>query len=507
MKTRQRLIAFGILLLAVFLCKFTYLFASKIWRGDLYYYMEFARTMLDGGVLYKNFGCSHPPFGYLEFYWIAKIFGYTNFYPAIRFCAFVISLLTTFLVYLSCEKLFGTRKGILCGIFFIALTTSTKGFWPHNIPLTFMLPAMAGLYLLIRDDFKPKALTWLLFGFFVSCATLVSTNVVFYALIAPIISFENHRTKIKYIIRDSAIAFAGFMIPIAGMALYFSLHNALSDWYFWNVQWATIYEGYKAWYVRVWHFFYGLIRTWETIPFFIVAGYGAYKAFKNRNQKDNLYVIFILAAFITAILSKIVMNKSVERYNMYMFPGLFFVALYGFQMAKGKLLKFFVVGMTLFLLAGLIRGNITGWVYPYDNFINRHTELINVITETVPADKTIYVWDTGREIYFETKRKRSVNSFFSPSEFLDKSRLWKDQNYNGTALMWTRFLTEFKTNPPDYIVDYTDNFDQIDWEKSDGQREGIHKLYYDKFHAYVSANYKEIRKVPGQGRILIRVTK
>ncbi|HQQ22956.1 MAG TPA: hypothetical protein PLH15_03875, partial [Spirochaetota bacterium] len=96
MKIRQYLTAFGILFLSIAIFKFTYLFASTIWRADLYYYMEFARTMLDGGVLYKDFGCSHPPFGYLEFYWIAKIFGYDNFYFAARACGNAIHLFTAF---------------------------------------------------------------------------------------------------------------------------------------------------------------------------------------------------------------------------------------------------------------------------------------------------------------------------------------------------------------------------------------------------------------------------
>ncbi|HOH37862.1 MAG TPA: hypothetical protein PLV17_09645, partial [Spirochaetota bacterium] len=98
-------------------------------------------------------------------------------------------------------------------------------------------------------------------------------------------------------------------------------------------------------------------------------------------------------------------------------------------------------------------------------------------------------------------------SFFSPSEFLDRSRLWKDQKYKGTEAMWSRFLSEFTANPPDYLIDYTYNLEPTDWEPKDGEREGVHKIYYDKFYSYVTENYIEVLRTEKQGRILQRIVK
>ena len=508
MKIRQYLTAFGILFLSIAIFKFTYLFASTIWRADLYYYMEFARTMLDGGVLYKDFGCSHPPFGYLEFYWIAKIFGYDNFYFAARACGNAIHLFTAFIVYLSCEKLYGFKKGIFYSIFFVILTSSDSGFWPNNIPLTFMLPMFAAFYFIIKDQFKPSATSWLFFGFFVSCATMISTNVVFYALMVPFISIAINGRDIKKILKDSVIAFSGFMIPIIGMAIYFYLRNALSDWYFWNIIWGSIYGTYKPWYVRIGHLFLGVFKSWAILPVFAISIYAFVKAVRNRKILKPEHFAFIAAAFITAILSKLIMNKPVSRYNLYMIPGLFFVVLFVFEMSKGNLKKALISVSLIVLMISTLLVNINAWRHPHHiGFFADRAELREAIMNTVPADKTIFVWDTGYEIYYETKRKRSKNSFFSPSKFLDKSRLWKDQKYKGTEAMWSRFLSEFTANPPDYLIDYTYNFDSTDWEPKDGKRENIHKVCYDKFYSFVAENYKEILRTPKQGRILQRISK
>jgi len=508
MKTKQRLIALTILLFTVALFKFSYLFASRIWRADLYYYMEFARTMLDGGILYKNFGCSHPPFGYLEFYWIAKIFGYNNFYFAIKSCGSAIHFFTAFMVYLCCEKLYGFRKGLLYSILFVFITSSDIGFWPHNIPLTFMLPMFIAFYFLVKDQFKPSSLSWFLFGFFVCCGTMISTNVIFYSLMVPFISIANNGRNIKNILKESALAFAGFLIPIISMAVYFSIHNALSDWYFWNIVWGSIYGSYKPWYVRIAHFFKGILFTWSILPLFIISIYAIFKSLKNRKFLKPEHFAFIIAAFITAALSKLIMNKSVPRYNLYMIPGLFFVFLFGLEISKGKLKKLFISILLIILSISTIFTNINAWLHPYDKeYLVRRSELREAIVKTVPDDKTIFVWDTGYEVYYETKRKRSKTSFFSPSEFLDRSRLWKDQKYKGTEAMWSRFLSEFTINPPDYLIDYTYNLDPTDWEPKDGEREGVHKIYYDKFYSYVTENYIEILRTEKQGRILQRIVK
>ncbi len=502
---KKNLLAIGIIISAGLILKFTYLTASVIWRVDLFYYIEFARTMLDGGVLYRDFGCSHPPLGYLEFYWMAKFFGYDNMYLTIKVFAIIIQSVTAFFVFLTFERIFDTTKGILCSILFLIMISVSMDFWPHNVPLTYMLPAFAGIYFLTGNDFKPTLLSYGIFGFFTAIATLISTNVIFYTLIVPMLSIKNNEFNFKKITAECASAFTGFMIPMGLTALYFAGQNALGDWYFWNVGWASIYAGYKPWYKKVGHFFYGLVLTKQWIPFFILSFYAVYKIIKSKIYKQSNFAFFVLAVFFTGALCKMVMNKPNPRYYLYFMPGIFFAAVYGISDLKGKVRNAVLFIISVVMIISLADANISAWKAPFDTGFKVRENLRSWIVTNVPADKTLYVWDEGFEVYYETKRKKSKTSIFSAREDLDKSRLWRDNKYKDTAFMWERFLSEFTQNPPDYIADYTMNLGRTDVEPSDGERESVHKEYYDKFRAFVDPRYTVAAVIDGKFRVLKRI--
>jgi hypothetical protein len=505
MKLKRNLYALGAILSAGFVLKFTYLFASSVWRSDLYYYMESARTVLDGGVAYRDFGDSHPPIIYLDFYLMAKLFGYVHFYTTIKVFMIAIQTLSAYLVYLIFAKLKGYRSGILYSLLFLVLISVRMDFWPHNIPVVFLLPMFAGLYFLVKDDFAPSLMSFFLFGFFASLAMLTSTNVIFYTLMVPLLSIRNRGFRPRKNLSECAVAFAGFLIPVLAFVIYFAIHHSLGDWYFWNIGWASIYAGYKPWYMKVGHFFWGFIVTWQWIPFFMISFYAVFRLIKNRSFLKDRYSFFVLSLFLCAVLSKTVMNKPVPRYYLYMLPGILFALEYGFSLMHGRVKKIVIISAGLFTVYSLFICNYSNWKFPVDRFFNVRSALRSEIVRLVPEDKTIFVWDAGYEIYFETKRKRSKTSFFSPSEQLEKSRLWKDNKYRDTEKMWKRFMTEFLANPPDYLVDLTMNFGQTDWTPEDGERIGIHKVYYDMFRGFVDSHYVVIDLVNNTQRILKKV--
>jgi hypothetical protein len=138
---KNKIGAFLIIALSGFVLKLTYLFASRIWRVDLYYYIDAAKTMLSGGVLYRDFGCSHPPLGYFEFYWMARLFGYDNMYLTIKIGALVIQTLTAYIVYLIFTRIHNSKTGLVRALLFLALISLSTDFWPTTFrsPLCFRL--------------------------------------------------------------------------------------------------------------------------------------------------------------------------------------------------------------------------------------------------------------------------------------------------------------------------------------------------------------------------------
>jgi hypothetical protein len=503
MKLKRNFYALCAIVAAGFVLKFTYLFAMPIWRSDLFYYMEAARTVLDGGVLYRDFGDSHPPLLYFEFYLMAKLFGYAHFYTTIKVVMFAIQTMTAFFVYLIFARLRNYRSGVLHSLVFLVLISINAEFWPHNIPVVYLLPVFAGLYLLVKDGFIPSNLTLLLFGICASLAALISTNVIFYSLMIPLLSVKNNGFVPRKLLRECSIAFIGFMIPVLAFFVYFAVKNSIGDWYFWNVGWASIYAGYKPWYKKAAHFFWGFVVTWQLIPFFLISIFAIFKLVKNKRYRTDRYSFFVLSLFVCAVLSKMVMNKPVPRYTLYALPGIYFAFDYGL-MIMGKAAKKIKIVLGVFVLICLVDTAYFGWcVVP--KRIDTRKELRSEIVRLVPEDKTIYVWDEGYEVYFETKRKRSKTSFFSPSEELDKSRLWRDNKYRDTEKMWKQFIAEFTANPPDYLIDLTMDFGQLDLEPGDGGRVGIHKDYYDRFRGFVDSHYSVIDTINNSQRILKKV--
>ncbi len=497
---KNKIGAFLIIALSGFVLKLTYLFASRIWRVDLYYYIDAAKTMLSGGVLYRDFGCSHPPLGYFEFYWMARLFGYDNMYLTIKIGALVIQTLTAYIVYLIFTRIDDSKTGLVRALLFLALISLSTDFWPHNIPLTYMLPAFAGIWCIAKDDFNPGARSLFLFGLFISCATLISTNVVFYSLLVPFLTIKNRGFKIKAVVTEGMIAFAGFVIPIVLVFAYFASHHALADWYFWNIGWASIYSGFKPWYTKIFSFFYGFIKTWQWLPFVVLAGYACYVIIRRKKYSTDAYAYFVLAVFFCACASKYPMNKPHPRYYLYLLPGLLFAIDYGLKLITEKRRKIIYAGLFLFVILTLIETNISAWRHPYDEGFALRSNLKSWIWNNVPPEKTIWVWDEGYEIYYETKRAKSRNSFFSAGEFLDKAKLWRANGYKHIDRMWERFLRELAANPPDYIIDLT-----LDFEESNrDRRDGLHKMYYDRFYSFVREGYRIRAVVDGRYRVLER---
>jgi len=480
--------------------RLTYLFASDIWRVDLFFYIEAARTMLDGGVLYKHFGDSHPTLGYFEFFWMAKLFGYENIYLTIKVFTIVFQTVMAFLVYLIFSRIHTPGKGLVYALLFIVILTVDVNLWPHNIPFTYLLPVFAGIFFLLKDDFKPGVASLFLAGIMFACATLISTNVIFYTLLVPIVTSMNYGFKMKYILRDGIAAFTGFLIPFFIFAVYFYLNDALGDWYFWGIISASTYSGYKSGYMNIVNLFYGLIKLWRWTPFIILTFFALYKILKDKLYKSDRYLFFVLGVLICAFLSKYIMNKSVIRYNLYLLPGIIFSLDAGFTFLKDKYKKFYIIITSIFIVVILIQVNFSAWENPYDESFNVRNNLKEWIKKNTTLSDRIFVWSEGYEIYYETKRKRALNSFFSPGEDLDKAKLWRNNNFKNTDKMWEKFLGEFRNSPPEYIVDLTLNFEEDNLEK----REGIHKYFYDRFISFVNSNYQVSAIIDGRYRVLKR---
>jgi hypothetical protein len=499
MKISNKLAALGIILVVGFILKPIFLFVLTIWGTDLFYYIEFARTMLEGGVLYKDFGCSHPPLGYFEFYWMAKFFGYDNMELTIKIATIVIQTITAFFIYLIFEKKQGHRSGIFFSVLFLLMISVSLEFWPHNIPFTSLLPTFIGIYFLGRNDFQPSKLSFFMFGLMISCSTLISTNMALYSLIVPILSLKNHGRSVTHFLFEGISALTGFLVPIGLFALYFAEHDALYSWYHWNIEWASIYGGFKPWYMNIVHLFYGMILTWQLFPFYIAGFYVSYKIIKERSFLTDRYANFTLWIFILALAAKGMMNKPESRYYLYLLPGLVFTAHYFLTTVQKKTRHIAITAVTFLILYSLYYANLHGWYRRW--YYPDHANLRLWISENISKDKRVWIWDEGFELYYDLKLKRAKNAIFSPGQFLDRTVVWQGVHDKGAAEQWSIFMNDLTANPPDFIIDLTLDFERT--EKSENTpRKGLHAKWFGIFHEYVEKNYSVINTIDGKFRIL-----
>lgn len=479
----NRFLELGFLFAAVLLLKSVYLSASAIWRVDLFYYIEAVRTILDGGVLYKNFGDSHPPLSYFTYYVLAKIFGYNSFFFAIKTASIIFDFLCAGCVLLIFEKKYSSRIAFAGALVFLFMVNADYQLWPFNIPVIILLPLFAALYFLLKNNAALAKRDLFIAGFFIACASLVSTNVIFYSLMVPFLSY-NKKRSFKELAADGTAAFCGFMVPLACCFIYFYRHDALADWYFWNITWGSTYSAAHNPLAKILMSFAGFFKIWQWLPFVLAWFASVFIIIKKRLYKDDVFAFAVCALFVCALLSRLIMGKTVERYVLYALPSVLFSSVYVLNRYADKVTRLVSAGAALFCAAALCVSFVSGIRYPDDKiFVNRSEMRSWILSNTLSTD-TIYVWDEGYEIYFYTKRKMATR-IFSAGEYIDKSKLWKANDYKNTAALWDMFLADFTMAPPAYLIDLTPNFAQ-----SNGHpRIGIHLAKYNKFTSFVAAHY------------------
>jgi len=488
------LVVFSFLILGILL-KLMYIFATTIWRVDIFFHIQSAKTILDGGVLFRDFGNSHPA-GIVFLHWLfMTLFGYYNIAICLKVTAFITQTGSAYFIYRIIRKGYSDTMGYVCALIFIIALTINWQLWPANIMLLYLLPAMGGLYFIYEYADRQSIIPYFISGFLFSLSAFLCTNTIFYTLLVPVISYYTCRNFKKLVVHSLA-GFTGFLIPVFFNFGYFYYHNALSDYYLWNVIWASAYASYKPFYMRFINIFVGLGKTWEWIPLYIFSFYGLYLLLKNKLYRNDFPSFLALVVFIISILSRLGMVRSPIRYSLYILPGLIILLPITFRYYNLSDRIKFKRNLTIFCAAFIVI------VFAYTNYIAYSVsrgsidygrkELHKWVKENTTLDDSIFVWGEGYEIYYYTGRKMAT-SMYSTKEFLDQVDVWKANNYKDLHLFWERFIYEFKRDRPKILIDVMPDFKLINnWE-----RKGEMKKYFDIFKEYLDQNYTPVKFIDG----------
>jgi hypothetical protein len=459
--------------------KLVYIFGSVIWSTDLYFYIQGAKTMMDGGVLYKDFGEVKPPGIFFIYLFLAYAGCYKNILILIKIVSIAFQTFTAFFFYKIGKGLWDIQTGIILGFGYLIAISINYQFWPANVMPLYILPVSIGLFLLVKNEFrlKPSDIFWS--GLFFCLGFLISSNVIFYVFLFPVLAY--HITKsIKSSLKKSIIAFSGFMVPLVFLFYYFYHNHALYDWYWWNLKWAGIYGNFGPFWQKVLKIFSGMLLNWTWYPLYFFSFTGIYKIFKDRLYLKDKSAFFAVSILLVSLLSRVMLDKYVSRYNLYLLPGLL---LCSYLSLKIKFKAYTKIILCLLIISGFIYMNIASLSAPYQKNIEAKKDMFEWIQKNTKDTDKIFVWQEAGEIYFFSGRPMAT-SFFSPYMHL-YSREWRIENYKYLDYPWNKFFGEFQRDKPLLVIDTSGNFSLDIEDKSSGKL----KEYMIKFKNMVKGDY------------------
>jgi 4-amino-4-deoxy-L-arabinose transferase-like glycosyltransferase len=248
LRLRRSVFLAGLLLLGLALGLRWPTFGAGLWNVDEAIHATAARTLLDGGVLYRDAVDQRTP---LSYYVVAAIFavaGENNLWTVRAFIALLIAG-TGLLLAVAGRTLRNPVAGLAAGVLYVLLATSALFQGDANAANTewfvaFFSSAAAVVFLAGAAPATPRRLV--VCGALLGAAFL-SKQPALLDLAAPlavlIYAGWRGRGSSAQIIRQGAMVIVGWLVPVLLAAIYFAAHGALRDAVFYTWSYNLAYYG------------------------------------------------------------------------------------------------------------------------------------------------------------------------------------------------------------------------------------------------------------------------
>lgn len=425
------------------------------------------------------------------------VFGQTA--TGIHLGLLAVNAATLVLLYLLAARMFGRLAGVVTACSWALLSTSSSvlGFEAHATNFV-ALPAILGILLLERAlDFDN---TWLMFlsGLCFGFAILMKQHGLFFALfgLLHLLFAPRHRDVASFLRRGANFA-AAVAIPYAATCLLLYRANVLSQFWFWTVSYAGEYS--KIGLRRAIRAFLetSTAVTAPAIYIWVLATFGLTALWWSRSARCHAVFIllllgcsflslcpggyfrphyFILILPVIAMLSGVGVSAAAEKLaESSLRPKASYLPLIVFALCFGAAIlhqrrEFFVMDPNAVFASSYPGGPFFAAVQSA-NYIKAHSN---------PTDR-IAVLGSEPEIYFYSQRHSATGYLYMYS-------LIVHQKYTGR--MRQEFLTELKTNKPEYVV-YVDVWDS--W----GERAGVAQAqpFLAQLQQYMNDGYERVESI------------
>ncbi len=188
----------------------------------------------NGLVIFKDIIYHHTPLPLFLLYFTSKILGNTAL--MLQISSFTLGLLFVHGVYVTAKTL--SKKIALTALLFLLVT-----FFPlfQNFNLEEMTAAVFALYAtyFFLKFWQKQANRWIfLSGLCIACALMgkqIIAGIIITLIIANAYSINNRKVGRQKLTRALFFFILGFAIGILPILIYYSLHHALADFFYWNI--------------------------------------------------------------------------------------------------------------------------------------------------------------------------------------------------------------------------------------------------------------------------------
>ncbi len=449
----------------------------SLWNVDEAIHAAAARTILDGGVLYRDAVDQRTP---LSYYAVAAVFavaGENNLWAVRLFIALLIAA-TGWLLFLAGRALRDTTTGAAAGLLYVLLATSTLFQGDANAANTewfvaFFSSAAAAVFLAGGTSPTPRRL--FACGLFLGCAFL-SKQPALLDLAAPLaaVLYPGWRARAWHpTAKAVATLAAGWLAPVLATMIFFVAHGALRDAVFYT--WTYNLTTYGPEIDRA-------ARLASAVaPFQLIGGAqpwllcgwvaGAFAVVHRLLQRQpapteaagNPALVFLAVWSLTGVAGAASGGRSFDHYTIpFLAP---------FSLGAGLVLAHLVAftrsptpPRVLRSLAALVLVGVAGHAFTTAWSARQRTlpedPSIRVATyireHSAPTDR-IFVWGYHPDIYLHADRRPA--SRFLYASFLSGLVPWtntapnRDTAYAIVPGTMETLLAELAANPPLFIVD------------------------------------------------------
>jgi 4-amino-4-deoxy-L-arabinose transferase-like glycosyltransferase len=446
-------------------------FLHEPFERDEGVYAYIGQEILRGGVPYKDVLDIKPPGVYYIYATAIALGGETV--EGIRIVTAVYSLLTVILVFLTARKLAGQWSGLAAALLYGVYSTS-----PHihgsgcNTEVFMVLPEIAAIYFFLRRNDLHGRRYLLLSGLCLSAAMLIKTVSVAYVLLffIMVIIPEAGSLKVRNVVRDLVILALPMILTAALVIFYFYAHDALHDFWYWNVIHPRKYLNSSDVKGPNWFILIPYLLP-ELLPLFVIGvPVLIWRIATNRTHGDILVLLSIVAACVGVYLP----GKLFPHYFIQLIPPVSIAAGISFgevAREKGRSSLAALLLMTVLLLYPIMKYYKYYFIYSADEVSTRKfgptfvrsQETARYVKERTSPNDYFYQWGMATELYFLSGRR-------APNRYISNMMIkWSQDPHRAVKLM----IDSIAMKRPRYI--YVDSA----WANTTGYEELLGELKKD----------------------------